>query len=64
MIILGIGGVLGDSATALLKDGAILAAVEESKLVRRRTRSDGSGEVPAHSIDACLEMAFPERSFI
>jgi carbamoyltransferase len=57
MVILGIGGVLGDSATALLKDGAIVAAVEESKLVRRRTRADGSEEVPSHSIDACLAMA-------
>ena len=33
MIILGIGGVLGDAACAVLKDGELDAAVEESKLV-------------------------------
>ena len=34
MIIIGIGGILGDAATALLKDGELAAAVEESKLSR------------------------------
>ena len=57
MIILGIGGILGDAASAILKDGEILAAVEESKLVRRRTQWGGHGELPSNSIDACLEMA-------
>ncbi len=57
MIILGIGGILGDAATAILKDGEIAAAVEESKLVRRRTRRDSNGDLPVHSIQACLDLA-------
>jgi carbamoyltransferase len=42
MIILGIGGILGDAASAILKDGELVAAVEESKLVRRRTHWGGA----------------------
>ena len=42
MIILGIGGLLGDAARAILKDGELVAAVEESKLVRRRTHWGGA----------------------
>ncbi len=57
MIILGIGGISGDAASALLKDGELAAAVEESKLVRRRTRSGGAGEMPEQSIATCLELA-------
>ena len=57
MIILGIGGVHGDAASALLKDGRLVAAVEESKLVRRRTHWGGHGEVPEQSIATCLELA-------
>jgi carbamoyltransferase len=57
MIILGIGGILGDAASAILKDGKLVAAIEESKLVRRRTHWGGRGEMPEHSIAACLELA-------
>ena len=57
MVILGIGGILGDAASAVLKDGELAAAVEESKLVRRRTRSGGAGEMPGQSIVTCLELA-------
>jgi carbamoyltransferase len=53
MNILGIGGVLRDAAAALIKDGAISGAVEETKLTRR---SD-SGRLPEASIAACLQMA-------
>jgi carbamoyltransferase len=56
MIILGIGGLLGDSAAALLKDGALVAAVEESKLTRRGLRFGGASELPAQSILTCLEL--------
>ena len=42
MIILGIGGILGRTATALLNHGELVAAVEEAKLARapsgRRTQ--------------------------
>ena len=57
MIILGIGGILGDAASAILKDGELIAAVEESKLVRRRTQWAGHGEMPDQSIATCLELA-------
>ncbi len=57
MIILGIGGLLGDAASAVLKDGRIAAAVEESKLVRRRVDWGGHGEIPEQSIDTCLDLA-------
>jgi carbamoyltransferase len=57
MIILGIGGILGDAASAILKDGELVAAVEESKLVRRRTHWGGHGELPEHSIATCLDLA-------
>ena len=57
MLILGISGILGDAASAVLKDGEIVAAVEESKLVRRRANWGGQGELPDHSVDACLSLA-------
>jgi carbamoyltransferase len=63
MIILGIGGLLGDAAAAVLKDGELAAAVEESKLVRRRTHWGGLDEMPEHAISTCLELsgAKPEQ---
>jgi carbamoyltransferase len=57
MIILGISGIHGDAASAILRDGEIVAAVEESKLVRRSSQWIGRGEMPAHSIDTCLSLA-------
>ena len=55
MIILGIGGLLNDAASAILVDGHLAAAVEESKIVRRgRTQS---GQLPDESIATCLELA-------
>ena len=57
MIILGIGGLLGDAAAAVLKDGELAAAVEESKLVRRRTHWGGLDEMPERAIATCLELA-------
>lgn len=53
MIILGIGGLLRDAATAIARDGAIQAAVEEAKLSRHQSASG----LPLHSIQACLELA-------
>ncbi len=57
MIILGIGGILGDAAAAILKDGELVAAVEESKLTRRGIRFAGAGELPVQSIATCLQLA-------
>ncbi|MCL5746423.1 MAG: carbamoyltransferase [Acidobacteria bacterium] len=56
MIILGIGGMTGDAASAILKDGELLAAVEESKLTRR-SAAPRVGELPENSIRACLSLA-------
>ncbi|MEO7653092.1 MAG: carbamoyltransferase C-terminal domain-containing protein [Bryobacteraceae bacterium] len=53
MIILGIGGILGDAATAIVKDGKLVAAIEEAKLSRQRRRE----EMPEASIAACLSLA-------
>src|SRR6202044_1231692 len=52
MIILGIGGILGDAASAILKDGRLAAAVEESKLSRQGLKPGahaGPTELPEQS---------------
>jgi carbamoyltransferase len=59
MIILGIGGVLGDAASAVLKDGELAAAVEEAKLVRGP--GNNLGDLPERSIASCLELAGATR---
>jgi carbamoyltransferase len=51
--ILGIGGVLGDAAAVLVKDGRIAAAIEEAKLTRRAQ----PGRLPENAIAACLRIA-------
>src|SRR5215472_8769071 len=53
MNILGIGGILGDAASALLKDGELAAAIEQSKLTRRQHAAG----LPQESIRTCLELA-------
>jgi carbamoyltransferase len=53
MVILGLGGLLSDAACALLKDGVIVAAIEESTLLR----AVRPGEIPQASIDECLRIA-------
>jgi carbamoyltransferase len=57
MTILGIGGLGGDAAAAVLKDGEVVAAVEESKLVRRRMHWGGRDAMPERAIATCLELA-------
>ena len=51
MIILGLGGILKDGAAALLRDGELVAAIEENKIARHRSpggSADGiHGRVPA-----------------
>jgi carbamoyltransferase len=57
MLIVGIGGLGGDAACAALKDGELVAAIEESKLFRQRAfRGEGSG-LPMQAIAACLDLA-------
>lgn len=53
MVILGLGGLLNDAACAVLKDGELVAAVEEKKIARRHL----PGELPDASIDECLRLA-------
>ena len=53
MIILGIGGILGDAASAIVKDGQLVAAVEEVKVSRQYR----VGALPDASIASCLSMA-------
>lgn len=53
MIILGFGGLLGNAATAIVKDGKLVAAVEESKLSRQA--GSARDELPQASMSACLE---------
>jgi carbamoyltransferase len=56
MIILGLGGILSDPAACVLKDGVLVAAVEESKLARN-PHGAKEGDLPDRSIAACLELA-------
>jgi len=58
MIILGIGGILSDAASAVLRDGQLVAAVEESKLTRRARAQ--AGRLPEESMAMCLELAGAE----
>ena len=51
MSILGLSGLAHDSAAALLSDKGIVAAMEESKLVRRRTAAG----IPREAVRFCLE---------
>jgi carbamoyltransferase len=53
MTILGLGGILNDPACAILRDGELLSAVEEKKLVRQ-FQSTG---LPDASIATALEVA-------
>ena len=60
MIILGIGGTLGDAASAVLRDGCLAAAIEEAKLSRQGLKPGahaGATELPEQSIAACLALA-------
>lgn len=53
MLILGIGGWLHDGAAAVLRDGEIVAAIEEEKL-RRQAHAPG---MPSQAVETCLRIA-------
>ncbi len=59
MIILGLGGLQGGGACAVLKDGSIVAAIEESKL--SRTPRPG---VPEAAVAECLRLAGVSRDAV
>ncbi len=58
MVILGIGGLLGDAACAALKNGELKAAVEEAKI----SRGYRVGQIPLASMDECLRLAGETRA--
>jgi carbamoyltransferase len=53
MIIVGLGGLLREPAAAILRDGRLVAAVEQKKLARHIE----PGELPEESVQAVLKMA-------
>ncbi len=57
MTILGLGGLLGDAACAVLVNGELRAAIEEAKL----DRAWRPGSMPDASIDECLRLAGSTR---
>lgn len=57
MLVLGIGGWLQDGAAAVLRDGEIIAAIEEEKISRR----PHSNALPEQAVDACLAAAGANR---
>ncbi len=57
MAILGLGGLLGDAACAVLRNGELKAAIEENKL----SRGWRPGEMPQASINECLRLAGATR---
>jgi carbamoyltransferase len=60
MIIVGLGGILKDAACAVLRDGEIVAAIEENKVARNWT----PGELPEASIAECLRIAGAKNSSV
>ncbi len=58
MVILGLGGLLGDAACAVLKDSELTAAVEEAKI----TRGFRPGHIPQACIEECLRLAGATRA--
>ena len=53
MYILGISGFYHDSAACLLKDGEIVAAVQEERFTRKKHDAG----FPRHAIEYCIEEA-------
>src|SRR5579872_3408940 len=53
MIILGLGGLLNEPACAILKDGKLVAAVEQKKVARRHD----PGELPDEAIESAIALA-------
>ena len=52
MLIVGVGGILREAAAAVLRDGELVAAIEQDKLRRHRP-----GSLPFEAVDACLRLA-------
>ena len=52
MIIVGLGGILNDAACAVLKDGKLVAAIEEKKIAR----TSSPGKLPSQAISGALHL--------
>ena len=59
MLIVGIGGLLRNAAAALLRDGELVAAIEEEKL-RGALWGRRPGTLPMEAVRACLKIAGAE----
>lgn len=61
MYILGVNSVYHESSASILKDGKLIAAVEEERLNRKKhgkeLRLDNPNELPLRSIEYCLKQA-------
>ncbi len=53
-VILGLGGLLGDAACCIVKDGQIAAAIEQAKVARKHDRH---GSVPEEAVQMALQVA-------
>ena len=60
MVILGLGGIHVDAAAALVKGGAVMAAVEQKKIARHSR----PGQTPMEAVDSCLHTARLERRHV
>jgi len=60
MIILGIGGILKGAACAVMRDGELVAAIEEKKVERHSV----PGGLPHAAISECLKIASAEPSAV
>ncbi len=60
MNILGLGGLLNAASAAMLREGALVAAVEESK-ISRGGRGGSQPALPQAAIDECLRLAHLSR---
>ena len=58
MYILGIGGYTLDAAAVLVRDGELIAAVEEERFTRRKHE----GGMPYNAIDYCLKTGIRMKS--
>ncbi len=61
MIVLGLGGLLNDAACALLKNGEVLAAVEEEKIARGQRPGQTPSGLPQAAIEECLRLSGATR---
>jgi carbamoyltransferase len=61
MIVIGLGGLLNDAACALLKNGKILAAVEEAKVTRGHRPGTLPQAAPQSAMDECLRLSGATR---